>query len=411
VRRLFLTVFDLKKELLDKNRLLPELFNQNLFTKKKILGLVLGDLQSDLKFSCLDLASHADESFIESQVKEISENLFSQYFWNRVPDLQDKVTAVLTDQQNWRDFQFFGRKPIGIPVGSHFQGKDLVSQVKRELFDLEMRILKTHSAALNGFFDFINQNRTFTDFEIKAEISKFIKKHGAPKNLFNLEDTTIQFELSKRHKKPRLLLHVCCGPDAGGVISQLKKDFDVHGFWYDPNIQPLEEYNKRLEAFVKVAKIENIPYTVGEYDVERFEKKIRGLEYSLEKGAKCTLCYDMRLERAAHEAALGRFDIYTTTLAISPHKVQSKLKNFGKLFESRFGVPYLARNFLKHEGFKNSVQYTREHDIFRQDYCGCFYSLWEGGQDAQKKAKDWGYLPPNEIDPSQTPHDPNRMRG
>jgi predicted adenine nucleotide alpha hydrolase (AANH) superfamily ATPase len=105
----------------------------------------------------------------------------------------------------------------------------------------------------------------------------------------------------------------------------------------------------------------------------------------------------MRLERSAIEAKKNGFDFYTTTLAISPHKVQEKLKNFGKLFESKYGIPYLARNFVKQDGFKNSVEYTKQYQIFRQDYCGCFYSLWEGGPEAQKKAAEWGYLPPKQV--------------
>lgn len=209
-------------------------------------------------------------------------------------------------------------------------------------------------------------------------------------HLFNFKDERIKKLHQKALAKPSILLHVCCGPDAAGVIGQLKRDFEVTCFWYDPNIQPKSEYDLRLEAFKKVAEIENVPYIVGEYDVENFLDKIDGLEASPETGAKCSICYDMRLERSAVEAQKGGFDTYATTLAISPHKVQQKLIKFGELNEKRFGVPYFHKNFMQDEGFKKSVEYTKAYDIYRQDYCGCWFSLHEGGPKAKQMAKEWG---------------------
>ena len=194
-------------------------------------------------------------------------------------------------------------------------------------------------------------------------------------------------ELTRRKK---MLLHVCCGPDAAGVIEQLKRDFDLVAFWYDPNIQPREEHDKRLAAFLRVAELEDVPAIVGEYDAENFLQSIRGLEHTPEQGAKCSVCYDLRLERAAIEAKRQGCDLYTTTLAISPHKVQEKLRNFGTVNEKRHGIPYYARNFMKDDGFKDSVAYTREHGIFRQNYCGCWFSLFEGGRTAREFATQLG---------------------
>ncbi|MBP7844865.1 MAG: epoxyqueuosine reductase QueH [Proteobacteria bacterium] len=190
--------------------------------------------------------------------------------------------------------------------------------------------------------------------------------------------------------KAKMLVHVCCGPDVAGVIQQLKNDYELLCFWYDPNIQPKEEHDRRLDAFIKVADTEKVPYLIGEYDVDNFLEKIQGLEATPEQGAKCSLCYDMRLERAALEAKKQNCDLYTSSLAISPHKVQEKLVNFGKLFEKRYGVKYFARNFMKQEGFKNSVQYSKDYNIYRQDYCGCWFSLHEGGKKAKALAKTWG---------------------
>jgi len=208
---------------------------------------------------------------------------------------------------------------------------------------------------------------------------------------FDLEDPEIAEEWAKACRKPKMLVHICCGPDAAGVIQQLKNDYELLCFWYDPIIQPKEEYDRRLEAFERVAQKEQVEMIVGEYDVERFLENIRGLEKSVEQGAKCSKCYDMRIERAAVEAKARDCDFFTSSLAISPHKVQEKLKNFGGLYGDKYGVPYFARNFMKDEGFKSSVEYSKDYDIYRQDYCGCWFSLHEGGKKAQEQAKEWGF--------------------
>lgn len=245
---------------------------------------------------------------------------------------------------------------------------------------------------------YISPETTVKEFQLFEDLS-LQSNHN-----INTQKSLIE-EMGRRKK---MLLHICCGPDAAGVIGQLKRDYDVHCFWYDPNIQPKEEHDKRLEAFIKVAKIEDVPYTVGEYDTQYFYQRIKGLEHTPEKGAKCSVCYDLRLERSAIEAKAQNCDLYSTTLAISPHKVQQKLKTFGVLFEKKYGVPYFAKNFMKDEGFKKSVQYTKEYNIYRQDYCGCYFSLYEGGQQAQQMAVDYkvtkdkmipGYQNPFLIEP------------
>jgi epoxyqueuosine reductase len=235
----------------------------------------------------------------------------------------------------------------------------------------------------------------FSDREIVRRLRRALSNKSATHFLNDLYSDLPQLPRLRMQaeKKARLLLHICCGPDAGGVIRQLKNEFDLTCFWYDPNIQPRDEYELRLNAFEKVAKLESVPAIIGEYDVERFFERIRGLEHTPEQGAKCSHCYDMRLERTALEARDGDFEVYATTLAISPHKVQRKLQAFGDLNEKRFGVPYYHRNFMKEDGFKDSVEYSRDHDIYRQDYCGCLYSLHEGGLEAQEKARALGVFP------------------
>jgi predicted adenine nucleotide alpha hydrolase (AANH) superfamily ATPase len=215
------------------------------------------------------------------------------------------------------------------------------------------------------------------------------------RSYYNLLHPEIAPIIQEHDRKKKLLLHVCCGPDAAGVVEQLKDEFELCCFWYDPNIQPKAEYDLRLNAFLKVADLLDVKAIVGEYDAENFLNKISGLEASPEQGAKCTLCYDMRLERSAHEARMGNFDLFSTTLAISPHKVQKKLKDLGEKLSKKYEIPYLARNFMKHDGFKDSVTFTEENDIYRQDYCGCWFSLHEGGPTARTTAQQLGLTAEN----------------
>lgn len=187
-------------------------------------------------------------------------------------------------------------------------------------------------------------------------------------------------------KKEKLLLHVCCGPDASIPIIDLKKKYNLTCFWYDPNIQPKKEYDKRIKAFKKVCEIEDVEFIIWEYDVGNFFKKIEGLESTPERGDKCTECYDMRLERSALEARKLGIKYWTSTLNISPHKDLDKMfslwdkwsiqetvdPNSKESFKEKLEFFKIA--FRKNKGFERSVEYTKKHDIYRQNYCGCIYS-------------------------------------
>lgn len=175
-------------------------------------------------------------------------------------------------------------------------------------------------------------------------------------------------------KKPKLLLHVCCGPDATVPIMDLKKEYDLVCFWYDPNIQPKAEYDKRLEAFKKVCEIENVPFIEGEYDVANFLSEIKGLEHTPEKGEKCTKCYDMRLRRTAELAEELGIRHFSSTLNNSPHKDLSKMFDLGDKNAVAKGLVFLKEAFRKNGGFDRSVEYTKKHGIYRQNYCGCAFS-------------------------------------
>lgn len=190
-------------------------------------------------------------------------------------------------------------------------------------------------------------------------------------------------------KKPKLLLHVCCGPDATVPIMDLKKDYDLVCFWYDPNIQPKDEYDKRLEAFKKVCEIEEVPFIEGEYDVANFLAEIKGLEHTPEKGEKCAKCYDMRLRRTAELAVEMGIRHFSSTLNNSPHKDLAKMFDLGDKNALSNNLVFLKEAFRKNGGFDRSVEYTKKHQIYRQNYCGCVFSETFPKPGAETSEGEW----------------------
>ena len=204
------------------------------------------------------------------------------------------------------------------------------------------------------------------------------KKHK--ENLKQKSDITWIHRLSYKpvkevlEKKPKLLLHICCWPDATVPIMDLKKDYEVICFWYDPNIQPKSEYDKRLKAFKKVCKIEKVEWIEWEYDVKNFFNKIKWLEHTPEKWEKCNECYDMRLERTSLEAKKLGIKYRSSTLNTSPHKDLEKMFKLWDKHSKKQSLEFLKIAFRKNKGFERSVEYTKKHKIYRQNYCGCIYS-------------------------------------
>ena len=171
----------------------------------------------------------------------------------------------------------------------------------------------------------------------------------------------------------KILLHICCGICSGWAIEKLKKDgFEVVGFFYNPNIQPGDEYNKRLSTARKVAELHQIEFLAGQYFPEKWQQQVKGLEKEPEGGKRCEACFKFRLEetcRKARELEIGQF---TTTLTISPHKDFALISSIGRALSPEGFIPY---NFKKEEGFKKSIVFSRQHGLYRQDYCGCVFSI------------------------------------
>ncbi|MBD3285317.1 hypothetical protein GF359_02735 [candidate division WOR-3 bacterium] len=177
--------------------------------------------------------------------------------------------------------------------------------------------------------------------------------------------------------KPRLLLHICCAPDATSVYERLKDRFDVTGFFYNPQIEPGDEYDRRLAETMKVAGILGFDLMTGERDLDRWMKAVKGLETEPEKGRRCGVCYAFRLEQTAMLASDKGFDYFTTTLSVSPHKSFDWLRDIGQSLSRKYGVAFLDEDFKKHDGFKRSLEVSRELNLYRQDYCGCLPSFQE----------------------------------
>ena len=172
----------------------------------------------------------------------------------------------------------------------------------------------------------------------------------------------------------RLLLHICCAPDATVGIERLSPDFEVEGFYCNPNIHPAEEYRRRLDGMRDLSNLVQFPFTEGEYDINAWFQAVRGQENEPEKGLRCEICIGRRLRSTAATARENRFDAFATVLTISPKKDAALINRLGTLAGEEFGVEYVPTDLKKKEGFKRSVELSREYGLYRQDYCGCEFS-------------------------------------
>lgn len=184
--------------------------------------------------------------------------------------------------------------------------------------------------------------------------------------------------LSQEGKAPSLLLHSCCAPCSSYVLSYLSDFFRITVFYYNPNIFPEEEYQKRVaeqQRFIgAITPRHPVRFLEGEYNPECFFAMTQGKEDAPEGGERCFACYELRLREAAEEAKKGGFDYFTTTLSISPMKNAEKLNEIGGRLAAEYGVDYLFSDFKKKGGYLRSIELSRQYGLYRQDYCGCIYS-------------------------------------
>lgn len=339
----------------------------------------------------------------------------------KIPADFTNISVVIDGRDNY-EFDELEQKPLYLVGGdgkvTEISAASIIAKVFRDK-------LMTQYATL------------YPDLGLESNAGYGTKKHKEhlqeKKDVTGIHRTSYKPVKQALEKKEKVLVHICCGPDATVPLMDLKQEYEVIAYWYDPNIQPVSEYEKRYEAFVKVCEIEGVSYIRWEYDVKNFFKKIKGLEDTPEKGEKCTECYDMRLERTARLAREMGIEKWTSSLNNSPHKDMEKMFNLWEKWDKRTtkqqkltqderdqaseilwisidqmlengekseteiekkemkqNLDFLKIAFRKNGGFQRSVDYTKEHDIFRQNYCGCVYSDTFPGN-PKNKGKKWSF--------------------
>lgn len=176
--------------------------------------------------------------------------------------------------------------------------------------------------------------------------------------------------------KPNLLLHSCCGPCSTEVLTYLVPFFNITVLYYNPNIEPYDEYLKRKNEqirFINEFKHDNIKFLDCDYENEVFHDNVKGLENEREGKARCPVCFRVRLDYTARKAKELNFEYFGTTLTVSPHKNSKQINILGGIIGDKYNVKYLFSDFKKKDGYKKSVELAKKYNLYRQDYCGCLY--------------------------------------
>ena len=189
-----------------------------------------------------------------------------------------------------------------------------------------------------------------------------------------LDDTLAQ--LQKSGEKPSLLLHACCAPCSSHTLTVLTERFDITIYFCNPNIAPEKEFEYRSSELKRLVSEMGLSINIIEepYDPEPFFALAKGLEELPERGERCQRCIELRLKMSAAKAKELGCDYFTTTLTISPHKDCSFINRCGGMTAEKYGVPYLFSDFKKHDGYKHSIELSKQYGLYRQNYCGCVYS-------------------------------------
>ena len=192
-------------------------------------------------------------------------------------------------------------------------------------------------------------------------------------------DLLMEEQIKKLEEGSTLLMHACCAPCSSACLERLGNYFDISIFYYNPNITDKDEYLKRVEEIKKFISSFKTKYPIklieGRYEPEEFFKIAKGLEDEPERGKRCFECYKLRLSETAKVASELNFDYFCTTLTLSPYKNAVWLNEIGEELNSNYTSTYLYSDFKKRNGYKRSIELSKEFDLYRQDYCGCVYSL------------------------------------
>lgn len=194
-----------------------------------------------------------------------------------------------------------------------------------------------------------------------------------------------------RTEKPSLLLHSCCGPCSSSVLERLADQYRITVYFYNPNITDRNEYAKRLETQIQfiekfnsagkpmesekgILNFDRVEFLEGEYNPEVFFHVAKTLEHEPEGGQRCVECFKLRLEKTAQIASLGGYQCFATTLTVSPHKNYQIITDIGQHLANEYKIEYMAMDFKKQDGFRRSIELSKEYHLYRQNYCGCIYS-------------------------------------
>lgn len=192
---------------------------------------------------------------------------------------------------------------------------------------------------------------------------------------YNLQMEDIIKDLNGGEK---LLIHSCCGPCSSAVLERLVEYFDIEIYFYNPNIDTKNEYNNRIKEQKKILKsFPQVKLKIVNYDNGDFYKSIEGFETEPEGGERCFNCYKLRLENTARYGVEKGFNYFTTTLSISPHKNHVWINQLGEMIEKDLDIKFLYSDFKKRDGYKRSIELSKEYNLDRQDYCGCIFSKKE----------------------------------
>jgi len=192
-------------------------------------------------------------------------------------------------------------------------------------------------------------------------------------------NTKMEEQLASLNTTPKLLLHSCCGPCSTEVIALLTNYFDITVYFFNPNIYPEAEYDKRKQGQIKFIKKypgkNKITFLEGNYNPQKYYDYLKDIPFTKEGGTRCHNCYLYRMENTAIKAKELGYDYFTTTLSVSPYKNSAYINEIGEKLASKYRVLFLYNDFKKKEGYKKSINLSKEYNLYRQDYCGCSYSF------------------------------------
>lgn len=221
-----------------------------------------------------------------------------------------------------------------------------------------------------------NVKRTEERERIENMSGEKLKKRENAKsvNIAKAKESEIAGQTNEAKAKPKLLLHSCCGPCSTQVIDFLKNDYDITIYYYNPNIDTDEEFSHRLAEQKRYCEIVGVEVLEDGYNPDEFACAVKGFENEKEGGARCPICFALRLSKTAKKAKALGYDKFGTTLSVSPHKNAEVINDVGFFIGTCEGIEFLEGNYKKKNGYKKSIELSKKYNLYRQNYCGCKFS-------------------------------------